>query len=42
MGFGLSDKPKEESAYTLPRHVELVTGLVEKLGLEGITTVGQD
>ncbi len=42
MGFGLSDKPGDESAYTLRRHVELVTGLVEKLDLEGITTVGQD
>ena len=42
MGFGLSDKPTDESAYTLRRHVALVTGLVEKLGLEGITAVGQD
>ena len=42
MGFGLSDKPTDEKAYTLRRHVELVTGLVEKLELEGITTVGQD
>ena len=42
MGFGLSDKPTDESAYTLRRHVELVTGLVEKLELKGITTVGQD
>lgn len=42
MGFGLSDKPTDESEYTLRRHVELVTGLVEQLGLEGITTVGQD
>ncbi len=42
MGFGLSGKPTDESAYTLRRHVALVTGLVEKLGLEGITAVGQD
>lgn len=42
MGFGLSDKPTDESAYTLQRHVALVTGLVEQLSLEGITTVGQD
>ena len=42
MGFGLSDKPTDESAYTLRRHVELVTGLVEKLQLKGVTTVGQD
>ena len=42
MGFGLSDKPTEESAYSLRRHVELVTGLVEELNLEGIVPVGQD
>lgn len=29
MGFGLSDKPSDESAYSLRRHVELITGLVE-------------
>ena len=42
MRFGLSDKPSNESAYTLRRHVELVTGLVEKLQLKGVTIVGQD
>ena len=42
MGFGLSDKPPDESAYSLQRHVELVTGLVEKLTLQGVTIVGQD
>lgn len=42
MGFGLSDKPTSEDAYTLRRHVDLITGLVESLGLEGVTTVGQD
>ncbi|MCH8061587.1 MAG: alpha/beta fold hydrolase [Chloroflexi bacterium] len=42
MGFGLSDKPTDESEYTLPRHVELMTGLVDKLKLEGVITVGQD
>ena len=42
MGFGLSDKPTDESAYTLGRHVELVTGLVEKLQLAGVTIVVQD
>ncbi|MEE9325087.1 MAG: alpha/beta fold hydrolase [Dehalococcoidia bacterium] len=42
MGFGLSDKPTKESVYALQRHVELVTGLIERLGLQGITTVGQD
>ncbi len=42
MGFGLSDKPTEESAYSLQSHVELVTGLVEKLQFKDITIVGQD
>ena len=42
MGFGLSDKPTEESEYTLPRHVELMTGLIDKLNLEGVIIVGQD
>jgi len=42
MGFGLSDKPTDESVYTLRRHVELITGLIGKLQLKGITTVGQD
>ena len=42
MRFGLSDKPSNESAYTLRRHVELVTRLVEKLQLKGVTIVGQD
>ena len=42
MGFGLSDKPIDESAYTLRRHVELVTGLVDHLQIQGVTIVGQD
>ena len=42
MGFGLSDKPTDESEYTLPRHVELMTDLIEKLKLEGAIIVGQD
>ncbi|MCH7577957.1 MAG: alpha/beta fold hydrolase [Chloroflexi bacterium] len=42
MGFGLSDKPENESAYTLRRHVELVPGLIEKLDLQSVIAVGQD
>ncbi len=42
MGFGLSDKPTEESAYTLQRHAALLTGLIEYLGLTDLTIVGQD
>jgi len=41
-GFGMSDKPIEESAYTLRRHVDLVSGLIAELNLEGVTVVGQD
>lgn len=42
MGFGLSDNPREESAYTLQRQVALMTGLIGQLGLRDIVTVGQD
>lgn len=42
MGFGLSDKPDDESAYSLQRHVLQMTQLIEHLGLRGLTVVGQD
>lgn len=42
MGFGLSDKPKCESEYTLQRHVHLMTELIKQLNLKDITVVGQD
>ena len=42
MGFGLSDIPHQESAYSLKRHVQLMSGLLEKLDVADITTVGQD
>lgn len=42
MGFGLSDKPKDESVYSLQRHVSLMTQLIERLGVRGLTVVGQD
>lgn len=42
MGFGLSDKPEDESAYSLQRHVSQMTRLIEHLGLRGLTVVGQD
>jgi len=41
MGFGLSEKPHDEAEYSLKRHVELVTGLLDWLELPGVTTVGQ-
>lgn len=42
MGFGLSDKPENESAYSLQRHVLQMTQLIGQLGLRGLTVVGQD
>lgn len=42
MGFGLSDKPDDVSAYSLQRHVSLMSGLIEQLGLKDIVTVGND
>lgn len=42
MGFGLTDKPKDEKAYTLQRHVQLMTKLIDELELKNIVTVGQD
>ena len=42
MGFGLSDKPENESAYSLQRHVSQMMALIEQLGLRGLTVVGQD
>lgn len=42
MGFGLSDKPEVESAYSLQRHVRQMTQLIENLDLRGLTVVGQD
>lgn len=42
MGFGLSSIPAAESAYSLKRHVALMTGLLKHLDVYNITTVGQD
>lgn len=42
MGFGLSDKPVEESAHTLQRHVSMMTKFVNKLELKNIIPVAQD
>ena len=41
MGVGLSDKPTNESAYTLRRHAELVTGLVEQLASQASPSPGR-
>jgi len=42
MGFGLSDKPEDESVYSLKRHVDQMTGLIDHLGLRDLTVLGQD
>ena len=42
MGFGLSDNPDDESAYSLQRHVALMSGLIDQLDLQDIVTVGND
>ncbi|HEX5636363.1 MAG TPA: alpha/beta fold hydrolase, partial [Gammaproteobacteria bacterium] len=42
MGFGLSDKPEEESAHNLQRHVSLMTGMINQLGLKDLIIAGQD
>jgi len=42
MGFGLSDKPEDESVYSLQRHVSQMTQLIAHLGLRDLTVVGQD
>jgi len=42
MGFGLSEKPGDETAYSLERHVRIVSELARRLGLDGVVPVGQD
>ena len=43
VGFGRSDKPAERSDYTYARHVEWMrSALLERIGLSGLTLVGQD
>ncbi len=41
MGFGKSETPQDRE-YTLAAHVGNLTALIEELGLEGVTFVGQD
>ncbi|MCV2491182.1 haloalkane dehalogenase [Geodermatophilus sp. YIM 151500] len=43
VGFGRSDKPVERAAYTYARHVGWMReALLDRLGLRGVTLVGQD
>ena len=42
VGFGKSDKPIEQSAYTYQMHIDVMTGFVRKLDLRDVTFFGQD
>ena len=42
IGFGKSDKPVEQSAYTYQTHMDWVTAFVKQLDLRNITLVCQD
>lgn len=42
MGFGRSDKPTQESEYTIQRHAQHFGALMDELGLGGVTLVLQD
>jgi haloalkane dehalogenase len=41
-GFGRSDKPTDPAFYTYDRHTAAMAAVIEHLGLEGATAVGQD
>ena len=42
IGFGKSDKPREESVYTFQFHRDYLLALIEHLGLQNVTLVCQD
>jgi len=42
LGFGRSDKPEDDAAYTFEFHRDLLLAFIERLGLRGITLVVQD
>jgi len=42
IGFGKSDKPKQDSFHTFSTHLQILTELVERLDLQNIVLVGQD
>jgi pimeloyl-ACP methyl ester carboxylesterase len=42
MGFGRSEKPDDESAYTIQRHSQQFGELMDELSLDGLTIVIQD
>jgi haloalkane dehalogenase len=42
IGFGKSDKPTQQEAYTYQKHLDWLTALIENLDLKGILLFGQD
>lgn len=42
IGFGLSEKPHDHSAYTLDNHIANLVGLLDALEVSGATIVGHD
>lgn len=42
LGFGLSEKPADVAAYTLPRHIDLLAGFVAALDLRDVVLVVHD
>ena len=42
IGFGLSDKPEDESYYSVKRHVAQLAELMTQLKVQDLTIVGQD
>lgn len=42
LGFGRSDKPEDESAYSIQRHARHFGALMDELKLDGVTLVLQD
>ncbi len=42
MGFGRSDKPMDANWYTIARHTEILTSLINALDLKDITLICQD
>lgn len=42
LGFGLSDKPAQITAYSLQKHIDLMSGFVRALDLQEVVMVGHD
>lgn len=42
VGFGRSDKPADRGDYTYQAHVDWTWAVIQTIGLDGITLVGQD